>query len=98
MCERSRYDATHRLERIGRVGRALYRAPHRHLDVEVVAINDLADGDARPPLQQTRCWHYAGDIKATASELWSTETIRLFAEREPARLPWSDLGMMWSSR
>jgi glyceraldehyde 3-phosphate dehydrogenase (phosphorylating) len=35
---------------------------------------------------------YAGDIKATAGELLvDGDLIRLFAEREPARLPWSDL-------
>ncbi len=81
----------------GRIGRNFFRAHlERNGDFEIVAVNDLADAKTMAhllqydsvlgPLQQ-RVELGDGVIKAGGAEL------KVFAERDPAALPWSDLGV-----
>ena len=81
----------------GRIGRNFFRAHlERNGDFEIVAVNDLADAKTMGhllqydsvlgPLEQ-RVEVGDGVIKAAGSEL------KVLAERDPANLPWGDLGV-----
>ena len=80
----------------GRIGRNYYRAlVESGADVEVVAINDLTDNKTLAHLLK-----YDSILGRLSEEVSSTEdditvggkTIRAFAEKDPAALPWADLG------
>jgi glyceraldehyde 3-phosphate dehydrogenase len=81
----------------GRIGRNFFRAAiQRDADIEVVAINDLGDAKTMAHLLEydsvlgrLEGGAEAGDgvIRASGKEL------KVLAERDPANLPWSDLGV-----
>ena len=83
----------------GRIGRNVFRAARkRDADFEIVAVNDITDArDARAPAEvrlactaSTR----ARSRPATGRPAWSTASeCAVLAERDPAALPWSDLGV-----
>ncbi len=81
--------------RIGRnVLRALYEAK-RNSEIQIVAINDL--GDARTNAHLTRYdsahGRFPGEVVVDGDHMVvSGERIRVFAERDPAKLPWGGLG------
>ncbi|GAA5180043.1 type I glyceraldehyde-3-phosphate dehydrogenase [Rugosimonospora acidiphila] len=81
----------------GRIGRALLRAQlGRRADVEIVAVNDLTD--ARTLAHLLKYDTTAGTLPASvtggddAIEVNGTK-IAVLAERDPARLPWKELGV-----
>ncbi len=82
----------------GRIGRQTFRAikaryPH---SLEVVAINDLFDTEtnARMLKYDTNYGNYAGTIAVDGDMMIVDDVpIQCFAERDPARLPWGDLGV-----
>ncbi|NUR69508.1 MAG: type I glyceraldehyde-3-phosphate dehydrogenase [Hamadaea sp.] len=81
----------------GRIGRALLRAQlRRREDVEVVAVNDLTD--ARTLAHLLKYDTTAGTLPVSVSggddaiEVDGTK-IAVLAERDPARLPWRELGV-----
>ncbi len=82
--------------RIGRnVMRALYESPKEH-GLSVVAINDLADNKTNAHLLQYDSVH--GKFKATVEceddgFRVDGEQVRTLSERNPAALPWGDLGV-----
>jgi glyceraldehyde 3-phosphate dehydrogenase len=82
----------------GRIGRLVLRAIYEsgRTDLEVVAINDLADGKTNAHLLKYDSVHgrfpftvEAGDGALVVNGL----PIRTVQERDPARLPWKDLGV-----
>ncbi len=81
----------------GRIGRSLVRAVvDRGADVEVVAINDV--GSVAVNAQLLRCDSTQGrfDVPVEIEELALVvdgHRIAVLAEREPASLPWGDLGV-----
>lgn len=83
----------------GRIGRALVRALfERGLDarVRIEAINDL--GDAATLAHLTRFdstfGRFACPVKLNGDRMdIGLQSIRLLAERDPVRLPWSELGV-----
>jgi glyceraldehyde 3-phosphate dehydrogenase len=81
--------------RIGRnVLRALYEA-NRNKDIQVVAINDL--GDAKTNAHLTRYDSAHGRFPGTVAVdgdymIVNGDKIRVVAERDPAKLPWGELG------
>ena len=81
----------------GRVGRAFLRTAHeRGLDLEIAAINSLADGVTLGRLlrRDSVFGLFAPEVKATSDELLVDGVpIRLFAEKDPVSLPWGDLGI-----
>jgi len=81
--------------RIGRnVLRALYESGRR--DVQIVAINDLGDAAINAHLTQYDTAHgrFPGTVTAGDGEIIvNGERIKCFAERDPAKLPWGDLGI-----
>ncbi len=82
----------------GRIGRLVMRAIHeRHADdVEVVAINDLGDAGMNAYLFKRDSIHggYPGEVKAEdGAMIVDGRRVRVFAEPDPKKLPWGDLGV-----
>jgi glyceraldehyde 3-phosphate dehydrogenase len=83
----------------GRIGRNFYRAARTkgaNAGFEIVALNDLGDADTFAHLLKYDSIHgrYPGDVKAEGGNLVvDGQTIRFLSERDPANLPWSDLGV-----
>ena len=82
----------------GRIGRQVLRATmERHQDkLEVVAVNDLADAATNAYLfkYDTNYGVYPGTVEAQNSSLViDGHAIRVFAERDPAKIPWAELGV-----
>ncbi len=82
----------------GRIGRLVLRAAHeaRRKDIRFVAINDLGTIEDNAYLLRYDTVHgpFPGTIKTTKSGInLGSGTIRVFAERDPTRLPWGRLGI-----
>ena len=87
----------------GRIGRLVMRAAYEsgRKDITFVAINDLGSVDANAHLLQYDSIHgrFPGIVKAGKSSInlgaKSTigRSVKVFAERNPADLPWGDLGI-----
>jgi glyceraldehyde 3-phosphate dehydrogenase len=81
----------------GRIGRNFFRADHgRGSDLEIVAINDLADPAHLAHLLRydSVFGRFEEDIKVTDNGFSvNGNEVRVTAERDPANLPWSDLGV-----
>jgi len=82
--------------RIGRnVLRALYEGPHRG-SIEIVAINDLGDANTNAHLAKYDTAHgiFPFDVQANEdSIIVDNDTIKVFAERDPNKLPWKELAI-----
>ena len=80
----------------GRIGRNFYRAAlAAGADIEVVAVNDLTDNASLGHLLKydSILGRLEGDVVATADDITvDGKSIRVFEERDPAALPWSDVG------
>lgn len=80
----------------GRIGRNVLRAEYGMEDIEIVAINDLTDAATLGHLLKYDSIHgtYAADIKVEADKLLvAGKTIKVLSERDPAKLPWKELGV-----
>jgi glyceraldehyde 3-phosphate dehydrogenase len=79
----------------GRIGRQFLKASlERHPEVEIVALNDLADPKMNAHLfkHDSNYGKYQGEVRATADSLVvDGRTIKVLQERDPAKLPWKDL-------
>ena len=80
----------------GRIGRNLFRAAKkRGMDIDFVAVNDLTDNDTLALLLKYDSVHgrYDGTVEATDNGLRvDGDELKVLAERDPANLPWKDLG------
>jgi glyceraldehyde 3-phosphate dehydrogenase len=84
----------------GRIGRLVMRAilarAAEGADIEIVAINDLADINTNALLLKRDSTHgsYAGTVTVDGSDLIvDGKRIRVTAERDPAKLPHAELGV-----
>ncbi len=81
----------------GRIGRNILRAAKKYgTDLDIVAVNDLTDNDTLAHLLRYDSVHgkYPGDIEPTAEGLRvDGDEIRVLSEKDPASLPWEDLGV-----
>jgi len=83
----------------GRIGRNIMRAIYeagRTDEFQVVAINDLADAATNAHLTQYDTAHgrFPGEVGVEGGDLViNGDRIKVFAERDPANLPWSELGV-----
>jgi len=78
----------------GRIGRLAFRAM-RGKDLDIVGINDLFDAATLAHLLKYDSVHrkYPGDVKADKDALVvDGKRIPITAERDPAKLPWKELG------
>ena len=81
----------------GRIGRQVFKAiRERHPDkIEIAAINDLMDSKTNAHLLKydTNYGRYPGTVQASNGNLVvDGETVRVFAERDPAAIKWGDVG------
>jgi glyceraldehyde 3-phosphate dehydrogenase len=80
----------------GRIGRNFYRAVLASgADIELVGANDLTDNATLAHLLKydSILGRLPFEVKATADEITvAGKTFKAFAERDPSKLPWGDLG------
>src|SRR6266496_3720136 len=80
----------------GRIGRNFFRAAKQQgVDFDFVAVNDITDNKTLGHLLRydSVFGRYGGDIQATESGLViDGDELRVTAERDPANLPWKELG------
>src|SRR2546421_984985 len=80
----------------GRIGRNVFRAAYESgADVEWLAVNDLVDAKTIAHLLKydSNYGPFPGEVEATDSGFKvDGKEIRVLAERDPAALPWADLG------
>ena len=82
----------------GRIGRNIMRARYEsgNEEIEIVAINDLGDANTNAHLTQYDTAHgrFPGTVEAKDDHiLVNGDKIAVFAERDPAKLPWAELGI-----
>src|SRR6266511_3504580 len=80
----------------GRIGRVFFRAALQASDMEVVAVNDLADAKTLAHLLKHDSVHGALHAEVTAKGeaiFVDGREIRVCALKDPATLPWRDLGV-----
>jgi len=82
----------------GRIGRQALRAAKEQgvADLDFVAVNDLTDTKTLAHLFKYDSVHraYDGDVRTSANGITvDGDEIRVFAEKDPAALPWKDLGV-----
>jgi glyceraldehyde 3-phosphate dehydrogenase len=82
----------------GRIGRQVLRAMKQDgvADIEVVAINDLTDTKTLSHLFKYDSVHrtYEGEVHAEADSISiDGDEIKVFREKDPALLPWKNLGV-----
>lgn len=81
----------------GRIGRNFTKALfERRPNVELVAINDLTSASECAHLfkYDSNYGRYRGDVRTDGDTLViDSRRIRVFAERDPGKLPWRDLGV-----
>ncbi len=80
----------------GRIGRMTYRASLDQEEVEVVAVNDLADNHSLAHLLKYDSIYGILDAEVESDEqgfLIDGERVRVFSEREPAKIPWKEAGV-----
>ena len=81
----------------GRIGRLTFRQLLKNPDVEVVAINDLTNAKTLAHLfkYDSSQGGYAGEVSHSGDDhiVVDGTSYKLFAERDPENLPWSDLGV-----
>jgi glyceraldehyde 3-phosphate dehydrogenase len=80
----------------GRIGRNVFRAAHEQgADIEWLAVNDLVDPPTIAHLLKydSNYGPFPGEIEATDTGFRvNGKEIRVLAERDPAALPWDELG------
>ncbi|MCC7413886.1 MAG: type I glyceraldehyde-3-phosphate dehydrogenase [Gammaproteobacteria bacterium] len=83
----------------GRIGRMTLRALYesgRNKEIQIVAINDLGDSKTNAHLTRYDSAHgrFPAEVSVDGDYLVvNGDRIRVLAERDPAKLPWKDLGV-----
>jgi glyceraldehyde 3-phosphate dehydrogenase len=82
----------------GRIGRNVLRAFYEsgRKDIQIVAINDLGNAETNAHLTRYDTVHgkFPGSVNVEGDRLVvNGDKIRVCAERDPAKLPWKDLGV-----
>src|SRR5829696_4599266 len=81
----------------GRIGRNVFRAAHESgADVEIVAVNDITDNETLAHLLKYDSVYgpFQETVEASGDSLLiDDQEVRALEERDPAALPWGDLGV-----
>jgi glyceraldehyde 3-phosphate dehydrogenase len=81
----------------GRIGRQVVRAAKQSgADIDFIAVNDLTDTKTLAHLFKYDSVHrtYQGDVSAAGDGISiDGDSVKVFAEKDPANLPWKDLGV-----
>ena len=79
----------------GRIGRCVLRAGWKNPDLEFVGINDLTDAATLAHLLKYDSVHGKFDVEVKAADnaiVVGGKKIRILSVRQPAELPWAELG------
>jgi glyceraldehyde 3-phosphate dehydrogenase len=81
----------------GRIGRIIMRAAKKYgADLDFIAVNDITDNKTLAHLLTYDSVHgrYPGEVRATGGGLdVDGDEVRVYSEKDPAALPWKDLGV-----
>ncbi len=80
----------------GRIGRLVFRACQGDPEIEIVAVNDLTDAATLAHLLKYDSVHKVlkADVKAGEGSFFvDGREVKVMAQRDPAQLPWGDLGV-----
>ncbi|MGB6340997.1 MAG: type I glyceraldehyde-3-phosphate dehydrogenase [Candidatus Aminicenantaceae bacterium] len=80
----------------GRIGRNFYRASYQDPEIEIVAVNDLADAKTLAHLLKydSVLGILDADVRASENSIFvNGKETNVLSERDPANLPWSDMGV-----
>ncbi len=83
----------------GRIGRNMLRALYegdKRSEIEIVAVNDLGDANTNALLTRRDTAHgrFPGTVEVDGDYMIvNGDRIRVLAERDPAQLPWGELGV-----
>ncbi|NNF64319.1 MAG: type I glyceraldehyde-3-phosphate dehydrogenase [Acidimicrobiia bacterium] len=81
----------------GRIGRNFFRSAHKSgAGFDIVAVNDLTDADTLAYLLKNDTVHgqFGGTVEIVDGDLnVDGDRFKVFAERDPANLPWGELGV-----
>lgn len=80
----------------GRIGRNVLRAAMGNESVQIVAINDLTDSSTLAHLlkHDSLLGRFPGEVTAHNNDLQiNGNTVRVFSERDPAKIPWREVGV-----
>ncbi|MBS3938584.1 MAG: type I glyceraldehyde-3-phosphate dehydrogenase [Peptococcaceae bacterium] len=80
----------------GRIGRQVFRIAHQRSDLEIVAINDLADAKGLAHLLKYDSNYGRFDAEVSLGEggiVVDGRFIKVFAEKDPLRLPWGEMAV-----
>jgi glyceraldehyde 3-phosphate dehydrogenase len=83
----------------GRIGRNIMRALYeldRTDEISIVAINDLGDANSNAHLTRYDTAHgkFPGTVSVEDGDMIvNGDRIKVFAERDPSKLPWAELGV-----
>ena len=78
----------------GRIGRMVFRASLNHPEIEIVGINDLCPADYLAYMLKYDTMHgqFAGEVSSNETGIVvNGKCIPVFAERDPANIPWGKL-------
>lgn len=79
----------------GRIGRLVVRQALKRSDIDIVAVNDLTDAKTLAYLFKYDSNHgtFDGTVEADGNDLLiNGDRLKVLAEKDPALLPWKDLG------
>ena len=79
----------------GRIGRNVYRASMGNPDIEIVGINDITDTKTLAHLlkHDSVMGNLSVDVTAAGDSIEvAGQPLRVFAERDPAQIPWGSVG------
>lgn len=80
----------------GRIGRLVFRAGYKSDKFEIVAINDISDAKTLAHLLKYDSVHRKFEAQVEAKSdafLVDGKEYKVLSEKEPAKLPWKDLGI-----
>ena len=79
----------------GRIGRLVFRAALRGPNIEVVAVNDLTDAKTLAHLLKYDSTHgkLDGVVAGEGAFTVNGHEVKVLAQRDPAMLPWGELGV-----
>lgn len=80
----------------GRIGRLTLKAALNNKDIDIIAVNDLTDSATLAHLLKYDSVHgkFPGEVSAEGDYLVvNGKKIRVYCEKDPANLPWKELGI-----
>lgn len=80
----------------GRIGRLVFKVAQNDPDIEFVAINDLTDAPTLAYLLKYDSVHGRYPVKVEVKDnalVAGKRTVKVLAEKDPAKLPWKEMGV-----